>query len=96
MRILLDAGFSRKEAARAYRVLFTYTFGFASFSPPEASAEHRRLSQAALAALPPEQYPALSSAAAEAAASMGDEAVFDYGLDRLLDGLEAGLRQAAD
>ena len=31
--ILLEAGFDAGEAARAFRLLFTYTFGFAGVSP---------------------------------------------------------------
>ena len=89
MQALLKAGFSRAEAASAYRTLFSYTFGFASFSPAEDADQVRRQAEAALALLPPDEYPALSASASEAAAAMAGEAQFEFGLDLLLDGLEA-------
>jgi len=91
MRILGEAGFEPAEAARAFRLLFTYTFGFAAFSPPDAAGEHRAAARVAIASLPPEHYPALTAAAEEAAAAMGGEEAFRYGLETVLDGLEARL-----
>jgi AcrR family transcriptional regulator len=93
MRILRDAGFSRQLAARAYRVLFIYTFGFAAFGPDHGGESDRERTRAALAELPADRYPVLVDAAAEAAEVMGDEAVFEFGLERLLDGLEVLLEQ---
>src|SRR5829696_3540265 len=52
MQVLLGAGFSRDEAARADRALFVYTFGFAAFSSPDDPEETRRRTRAALAGLP--------------------------------------------
>jgi AcrR family transcriptional regulator len=92
VRILREAGFSRAEAARAYRSLFNYTFGFAAFSPREVSEEVRRKALAALAALPQDEYPALIEARSELADAVGGEAQFQHGLDLLLDGLEAKLK----
>lgn len=89
MTILREAGLDRREAARAFRLLFTYTFGYAALSPNEVTEEHRAAARAALRDLPPEKYPALSDAAEEASDAMGGEETFEYGLDRILDGLEA-------
>lgn len=91
LAILLDAGFDTAEAARAFRLLFTYTLGFAALSPAESTAEDRRAASAALGALPSEEYPNLVTAREEASAAMGGEETFEYGLDRILDGLEARL-----
>jgi AcrR family transcriptional regulator len=91
MRILRGAGFSRRDAARAYRTLFIYTFGFAAFGPWNGGEAERDQTIRAVAALPAERYPALTDAAAEAAEAMADERVFEFGLDRLLDGLETAL-----
>ena len=91
LRILEDAGFEVEEAAKAFRLLFTYTFGFALLSPEAAERQSRAAVRAALAALPPEYYPRLSSAVEEAAEAMAGDVVFGYGLERLLDGLEARL-----
>lgn len=92
LRILGSAGFEKKDAVRAYRVLFSYTLGFASFSSDASAQEARRRARAALAALPEDEYPAMISASAEIIDAMAGEATFDFGLDRLLDGLEL-LRQ---
>jgi AcrR family transcriptional regulator len=91
LRILRDAGLDIREATAAFRLLFTYTFGFAALSPAEATDADRRAALAALAALPPEDYPALTEARHEASQAMGGDEVFEYGLERILDGLEARL-----
>ncbi|MEA2441918.1 MAG: hypothetical protein QOH76_3342 [Thermoleophilaceae bacterium] len=90
--ILRGAGFSRQDAARAFRLLFTYVFGYVSFSPDESADQARRDSRAATAALPPGDYPALRDTSEELAEAMAGEATFDFGLDRIIDGLEAHLR----
>ena len=92
LRILLDAGFPAQEAAHAFRLLFTYSFGFAVFSPADAVEQDRAAARAAIAALPSGDYPALTGAAAEAAEAMGGEQAFEFGLARILDGLEARLQ----
>ncbi|MGH2987891.1 MAG: TetR/AcrR family transcriptional regulator C-terminal domain-containing protein [Solirubrobacterales bacterium] len=89
MQILERAGFDRPTAAHAYRALFLYTFGFAAFNSPDAPEEARRQARAALMALGPDQYPALTSAAEEAAATMAGDDQYEFGLGRLLDGLQA-------
>jgi AcrR family transcriptional regulator len=95
IRALRKAGFSRTDAARGYRSLFNYTFGFAAFSPAEVSAKTTAQALAALAALPDDQYPAQKEAASELAEAVGGEAQFLYGLDLLLDGLERKLERSA-
>ena len=95
LRILLSAGFDAREATQAFRLLFTYMFGFAGLSPAETTAEQRRRAAAAIAALPPEDYPCLTGAAAEASWAMAGEEQFEFGLERILDGLEARLSARA-
>ena len=89
--ILRGGGFDVREGTAAFRLIFTYTFGFAALSPAETTEDDRRAAFAALAALPPDEYPALTEAREEATRAMGGEEVFEYGLDRILDGLEARL-----
>lgn len=91
IQVLREAGFGKADAARAYRSLFNYTFGHAAFTAPDVSSEMRRQALAALASLPQDQYPAQTEAASELANAIGGEAQFRYGLDLLLDGLEAKL-----
>jgi AcrR family transcriptional regulator len=91
MRILEEAGFEAEEAAKAFRLLVTYTFGFELFSGTRSKGSARESARAALGALPPGSFPRLSGAAGAFAASMGSEEAFAYGLDRILDGLEASL-----
>ena len=95
LSILLDAGFDKREAARAFRLLFTYSFGYAAFSPSDSVEEDRAAARAALGALPPESYPALASAVDEASEAMGGEEAFEDGLECILDGLEARLAARA-
>ena len=91
VRILQGAGFSASEAAMSFRLLFTFSFGYAAFTPAEVGEEDRAAARSALRALPPEEFPALTGVAEEAARAMGGEETFEYGLERLLDGLEARL-----
>lgn len=89
MRALVDAGLDRAAAARAFRVIFTYTFGFVAFSPGSAEDEQGREIRAALSALPPGEYPLLSSMVDEAMSAVSGDAQFEFGLDLVLDGIEA-------
>src|SRR2546421_2356695 len=89
LRILLRAGFSPKDAVGAWRALFSYTLGFASFSSESLTDDARRYARVAVAALPEDDYPALTAAAAEVVAAMGGEPQFEFGLRCLIDGLEA-------
>jgi AcrR family transcriptional regulator len=95
MTILRRAGFDRADAARAFRLLFTFVFGYVSFSPDETADEARRESRAAVAALPPDEYPTLDETSEELAGAMAGQETFDFGLDRIIDGLEAHLRNGA-
>jgi AcrR family transcriptional regulator len=91
MRILRAAGFDSEEAARAFRLLFTFVFGYAGLSPETNVEEARRQAAVAIAGLPPDEYPNLTEAAAPFSAAMAGEEQFEYGLERILDGLEARL-----
>ena len=88
---LVDAGFDRAEAARAFRVVFLYVFGFVAFSDPgaEVTDERRRAQTAVAATLPPEDFPLLSEMASEMAATMGGDEQFEYGLDVVIAGIAA-------
>ena len=88
---LVDAGFDRAEAARAFWVVFLYVFGFVAFSDPGAEVtDERRRAQAAVAAtLPAEDFPLLSEMGAEMAATMGGDEQFEYGLDVVIAGIAA-------
>ncbi len=88
LAILEEAGLTRDEAVNGYRLLFTYTLGFAAFSPAHAEREARAAAEQALSALPPEYYPHLAASIEQASEAMSGDAVFSYGLERLLDGLE--------
>ena len=92
MRIMDEAGFTPAQAARAYRTMFVYTFGFASFNPAGADGEAKRRARTALAALPEAEYPSLAAASDELVDAMGGDEQFEFGLALLLDGLEAELR----
>lgn len=87
LQILRSAGFSIDEAVAAFRLLFTYTVGFAALSPAGSTESDRDAARAAIATLPPEEFPALTEAREAAGAAMGGEDVFAYGLDRIIDGL---------
>jgi AcrR family transcriptional regulator len=91
MRILREAGFSNRDAGRAYRILFVYTFGFCAFGPGPGSETDRDRSVEALSALPVDRYPHLVEAAREASESMADQTLYEVGLDALLDCLERTL-----
>jgi TetR/AcrR family transcriptional regulator, tetracycline repressor protein len=82
--ILLDAGFDPAAAASAWRALWSYTFGFATFG-----VESARAVRAAVAGLHEDEYPALAEAGGALAEALASRDEFAAGLDRLLDGLEA-------
>lgn len=95
MAILTEAGFPKDEAAKAFRLLFTYSLGYAAFSPPTAAAEAQRAAGAALAALPADEYPTLGNASQELLQAMGGDKTYEYGLARILDGLQSRLETLA-
>jgi AcrR family transcriptional regulator len=88
MRILLDAGFPPGEAARAFRLLFVYVFGSTLFAR-EPSPEQRRLARAALLSLPEAEFPSMLATAEGMVAALGGPEQFEFGLEVILDGLEA-------
>jgi AcrR family transcriptional regulator len=94
--IMLEAGFDNAEATRAWRALFTYTFGTVAFTPEAVSPEAEREWRSRLANLDAEQLPWLTSAAGEAASAMSGAEQFHNGLDLILDGLEVRLRASGD
>jgi AcrR family transcriptional regulator len=89
--VLRAAGFPPDEAAKAFRLLFTFTVGFAALSPERATAAARRDAERALTQLPADEYPNLTQIRPEFAAAMAGKEAFDYGLERILDGLERQL-----
>lgn len=93
MRILLDLGLPPEEAARAFRLLFTYVFGHAAFSGRAPTPDEQRTLQAAVLSLPEDEFPAMRAAAAGAGGALGGDQQFLYGLDRILDGIEARVAQ---
>jgi AcrR family transcriptional regulator len=92
LTILRGAGFGRTDAARSFRLLFTYVFGYVSFSPDETAEEARRDSRAASSVLPIDEYPMLRDTSEELAEAMAGQETFEFGLDRIIGGLEAHLR----
>jgi AcrR family transcriptional regulator len=93
MTILDEAGFELREAAAAWRLLFTYVFGYAAFSSYEPSAELKSEWEEELSALPEEQYPITAGAAGELVNWMAGRGPFEQGLEMILDGLEARLSE---
>lgn len=94
MAILRKAGFDDRQAAQHFRTLFLYTFSVAVFNPADQAPRSRRQIAAALAALPPDEYPTLASATAELVQSLDRDAQFEHGLNVILDGLEARAPEA--
>jgi AcrR family transcriptional regulator len=86
---LVESGLPRDEAARAFRTIFTYVFGFVAFSPTAAADESRAGLRAALTSLPPADYPVLASMVDDAVEAAAGDHQFDFGLELLLDGIEA-------
>ncbi len=91
---LRAAGFSIEMAAHAYSLLDSYTFGFAMTHmnlPFETSEEVAQLADTILAPFPAGEYPNLvefiTEHAMKSGYDYGDE--FEYGLDLILDALEA-------
>lgn len=88
MSILREAGFSRRDAARVYRLLFIFAFGFSAFGPESRGESEREATRTALSNLPPDRYPVLLDCVDEASEAMADPTLFEFALDRLLDGIE--------
>jgi len=88
LEILQGAGFSQAESAQAWRLLFTYVFGFAAFTPATLSASQQRDVETRLAGMSGAALPRVSAAAAAGAAAMTGDEAFGYGLETILSGLE--------
>jgi AcrR family transcriptional regulator len=91
--ILRDAGFDAREIGIAWRLLFTYVFGYAAFSSYEPTDEQRAGWREELGELPAGDYPVTVADADEFASWMAGREPFEQGLDLILDGLEARLAQ---
>jgi len=85
LAVLRDAGFNPGDAALAYRTLFTFTFGSVAFASDEAADMARRRIEEVLALAG--DYTAVRESMSEFA-RMNSEELFEFGLQRLLDGLE--------
>lgn len=94
LQALVRAGFTKAEALRAYRVLLVHTFGSAAFGAHSKGEDARGRTSAALATLPAQEYPILSSSIQEAAET-ASEGSYEYGLNCLLEGLRAQLAHKA-
>ncbi len=77
--LLLDAGFSPREAADAFFALYTYTVGFHLIGSVDPD----------YSALPPEQTPSML-AVTPYLSGVHQRGRFEYGLDTLLTGLRTG------
>lgn len=95
MSILRGAGFSKRDAARIYRLLFIFAFGFSAFGPPRSGTSDREATRAALSDLPADRFPVLVECLDEASEAMADPTLFEFALDRLIDGIEQMLPEDA-
>ncbi len=91
LQALVDAGFDTAAAARGFRTLFLYVFGYATFSAGQAGEPARAELDAAISALPAGEYPIVSRSAAELAVTLGGDEQFADGLELLLAGLASRL-----
>lgn len=91
MTILTDAGFETSDAGAAWRLLFTYVFGYGAFSSYEPTTELKSEWRQRLSALPADEYPITSGSAGELVNWMAGKEPFEQGLELILDGLEARL-----
>lgn len=93
----MGAGFSPAEAANAALILNSYTYGFERERPTPSiggDAVGTKEAQEVLAAIPDGMYPNATRVAKEYAATLFDlDAVFDFGLGLILDGLAGSLER---
>lgn len=98
LRVLLEAGFSGLEAARAYSLLDSYIYGFAlqEASLPFDDAEGQaRLGEEILGRGQYDAYPSMARVASEFLAAGPEAGVFEWGLDLILDGVALARGAAA-
>jgi AcrR family transcriptional regulator len=101
MGILLEAGFDHRRTSMGSGAVINYASGFAIFESrmPEAAAQEPAAEELAAAvmayleSLPEERYPNMR---AVAQVTITETEQFEFGLQRLLDGLEANLANLAD
>jgi AcrR family transcriptional regulator len=89
LEILAEAGFSRRDASFAYRSIFLFTFGHAAFNLRDGDTAARRRVRGALASLPDDEFPALTTGIDDHLAAASGNATFRFGLELILDGLES-------
>ena len=89
MAILREAGLDAPDAAKAFRLLFTFVFGYAALSPSGRVAEARRQTDVAIAGLADEDFPQLRGARDDFVAAVAGREAFAFGLTCVLDGIEA-------
>jgi AcrR family transcriptional regulator len=94
LRILREAGFDEENAGLAYRSLLVFTFGCAAFAPDSAERPDRRQLERRLAFLPRDQWTELF-AVAPVFERMTARELYEFGLERMLDSLEAQLAGGA-
>ncbi|HEX8102959.1 MAG TPA: TetR/AcrR family transcriptional regulator C-terminal domain-containing protein [Solirubrobacteraceae bacterium] len=87
LQALLDAGFDPAQAARGFRTLFLYVFGYVTFSDPDPGPPTRAAIDAAVAPLDPAEFPVVAASAPHLAATMGGDEQFADGLELILTGL---------
>ncbi|MBJ7328557.1 MAG: TetR/AcrR family transcriptional regulator C-terminal domain-containing protein [Solirubrobacteraceae bacterium] len=91
MRILREAGLDERAAANAYRALFVYTFGDATYRPRGAADAAARRTRAMHLDLPPDEYPHVTAATRELAEAFAEDTSFESGLQLLINGIAQGL-----
>ncbi len=92
LTVLQRAGLSPGQAAEAFRPLFVYTFGHVAFLPRQDERGVVNRARAAVLGLPADEYPLVTTAAEELAQVLVGREPYEFGLDLLLDGIEARLR----
>ena len=97
--VLQPAGFEGKELVLAYPVLLNHGYSYAAAeaatltaTPDGGRQQTRAMAQALATSLPAETFPHLI-AAAPAMAELSTDDQFEFGLQRLLDGLEVLLHR---
>ena len=93
-RLLRRGGLEGDRAVEAFRVLLTYSLGFAAFQAPRLqvdAAARAEAAEAVFAGLPPDRFPEMRSLAGHLAGPTTDRH-FHTGLRWLLEGISAGSR----
>ncbi len=97
--VLRPAGFDGTQLLLAYTVILTHGYSYAAaeaatlaVTPDGGRARNRAMAETLASSLPPEAFPNLI-AAAPAMAELTTDDAFEFGLQRLLDGLEIQLRR---